>query len=296
LREALDSVLSQDYPALELIVVDDGSVDDTRAICESYGERIRYQWQKNSGTCSVPRNHGFELATGSLVVFFDADDLMSEGRLRKQAEFMRKFPDAVAVFSDYRNFDSKGPAAHTHFSTCVEMSRALRLQEPSVTDMAVDGALFRRLLIRENFTITGAALYRTEAYRALGGFDESLRASEDFDMNYRMARRGPCGLLREVGFMRRLHDKNMSWDSPRIIEFKIRSRTKLLESETSPELQRLLRNALSQLYRDAALTRARTGNRQWGSDLASSISMQPTQVVDAAATFLRCVKYSLRAR
>jgi glycosyltransferase involved in cell wall biosynthesis len=296
LREALDSVLAQDYPSLELIVVDDGSTDDTRAICASYGDRIRYEWQKNSGTCSVPRNRGFGMATGSLVVFFDADDLMSPGRLRRQAQFMRQCPEAPAAFTDYRNFDAKGPADRTHFSTCTEMLRALRLDEASTTGVPVDGALFRRLLLRENFTITGAAMYRAEAYRELGGFDDVLRASEDFDMNYRMARRGPCGVLPEVGFERRLHDKNMSWDSPRIIEFKIRSRTKLLESETSPELQRLLRNALSGLYRDAALMRARTGKGRWGSDLLTSVSMRPARLVDTAAAFLRCVKYSLRAR
>jgi glycosyltransferase involved in cell wall biosynthesis len=74
LRETLDSVLSQSYPAHEIIVVDDGSTDDTAALVRDYGHAVRYIWQENQGQ-AVARNTGIAAATGDWIALLDSDDV-----------------------------------------------------------------------------------------------------------------------------------------------------------------------------------------------------------------------------
>ena len=220
LRETLDSVLAQDYPSIEIVVVDDGSKDGTAALCKSYAERIVYRHQPNSGGCSVPRNHGYRVATGDYICFFDADDLMAPGRLSGYARFLDEHPEAVAVLADYRNFDEDGPAPKTHFETCPQLCKAAGFDDPSRDSAVLDGATVRGILVEENFSISSSPMYRREVLELTRAFDETLKASEDFDLVYRVSRAGSWGIMRRVGFNRRLHQNNMSWDSPRIIEYK----------------------------------------------------------------------------
>lgn len=100
LRETLDSVLAQTHPVLEVIVVDDGSTDDSAAIAESYGPPVRVIRQANAGESSA-RNRGIDEAKGSLVAFVDADDLWEPEKLAIQANRFHRQPDLVCVYTDY---------------------------------------------------------------------------------------------------------------------------------------------------------------------------------------------------
>ena len=110
LAAAIDSVLRQDVPALEIILVNDGSTDNTRDIAESYGDKIVLINQANSGV-SRARREGVRQATGAYVKFLDSDDLLPDGALRVMLEVAKKFPreaiiaKAVAVGVDGRNLD-----------------------------------------------------------------------------------------------------------------------------------------------------------------------------------------------
>ena len=84
LRQCIESVLAQDYPAVELIVVDDGSTDDSRAVIESYGERLVGSFKANGGMVSA-MNHGFRLAHGALIMFVDSDDYLLPGAISAHA-------------------------------------------------------------------------------------------------------------------------------------------------------------------------------------------------------------------
>ena len=81
--QAVDSVLHQTYTDWEIIVVDDGSQDDTRLILEQYGDRIRYIYQQNQGV-SIARNRGIELARGEFIAFLDADDYFFPDKIAAQ--------------------------------------------------------------------------------------------------------------------------------------------------------------------------------------------------------------------
>src|SRR5712691_12899952 len=88
IRQTLDSVLAQTYQNLEVIVVDDGSTDRTRECVLSYRDRVKYLYEENSGGCSKPRNEGIRAASGALLAFLDADDVMAPHRIAREVRFL----------------------------------------------------------------------------------------------------------------------------------------------------------------------------------------------------------------
>jgi glycosyltransferase involved in cell wall biosynthesis len=254
----LESVLSQTYRRLEVIIVDDGSTDGTPAAVRCFGDALKYVWQPNSGGCSSPRNHGTRLAKGWFVTYFDADDVMCPDKIERQVGFMTEHPAVAAVVSNYRNFDENGPHPASHFETCPRLMATLGDREAAV--LGPDEATL--ILPDENFSSACSTLFRRDAVLEVGAFDERLFASEDFVLNYRVASRAPIGVLRHIGFLRRLHEGNMSWQSERILNFKIASRLELLREEQRPRQRRKLRNNLAALHRGLALAQSVRGSNE----------------------------------
>ena len=110
LRQALQSALAQTYPALEVIVVDDGSTDHTREVCASLNDpRIRYHYQANDGTKGIgARNQAMLLARGEWIALLDQDDLWAPTKIEKQLARAAQQPDAGAVFCRVRFIDGEG--------------------------------------------------------------------------------------------------------------------------------------------------------------------------------------------
>lgn len=106
LRETLDSVLAQTYPVMEVLVIDDGSTDDSATIAESYGPPIRVIRQPNQGE-SVARNRGIDEARGDWIAFLDADDLWFEDKLHKQIAFTKIHPEIRCVHTGWKRFGYK---------------------------------------------------------------------------------------------------------------------------------------------------------------------------------------------
>ena len=124
--ETLDAVLAQSYPATEVIVVDDGSTDATGEYVLRYGERVRYVRRPNSGGAARPRNCGIELASGEILAFVDADDVMTPGRIEAAVEILTRRPEVGLVLTNFRHFDATGVDAGDHFQTCPRLSALLR--------------------------------------------------------------------------------------------------------------------------------------------------------------------------
>ena len=101
LPATLESAFRQGYDDLEVIVVDDGSVDDTREVVGTYGDRVRYVYQPNAGA-GAARNTGMRHATGELVAFLDSDDRWEDYKLSMQAAVLQARPDVGLVFSAAR--------------------------------------------------------------------------------------------------------------------------------------------------------------------------------------------------
>jgi glycosyltransferase involved in cell wall biosynthesis len=197
LPDALESVFSQDYPSFEVIVVDDGSTDETPEVLRPYARRVRILRQANAGVCAA-RNRGLNTARGELVVFLDADDLFLPGKLRDQAAMFRRRPSLAMVHSGWQLVDDDG--------------RFIREIEPWRWAHRLD--LETWLLWKPVFP--GAIMLRRDAVLRAGGFDETLRQAEDVDLVLRIALAGGAAAwLRQPTVQYRLHDCNTIRDGRR---------------------------------------------------------------------------------
>jgi glycosyltransferase involved in cell wall biosynthesis len=174
LSRAINSVLEQTLPVLEIIVVDDGSYDNTREVAQGFGEKIRYVYQEARGP-SAARNVGIRMAHGEWIGFLDADDWWLPEKNAKVQELLRQHPEAVMIYHPHLLVSSKGTIG------------VRRAAEPD--------ALWPELLY-DNFISGGSsALMRRSVVLDLGGFDESIRGVADWDM---WARAALCYRLHKI--------------------------------------------------------------------------------------------------
>ncbi len=107
LPDAIDSLLAQSLPPEEIIVVDDGSIDDTPDVIRGYSDRVTYIRQDNGGDAAA-RNRGIEIATGDYIAVSDADDICARDRIEHQVAALRADPEAIACFTGHWIFDERG--------------------------------------------------------------------------------------------------------------------------------------------------------------------------------------------
>jgi glycosyltransferase involved in cell wall biosynthesis len=104
--EAVESVLNQTYKDFEVIVVDDGSTDNTHTLLEPYLDRIMYRFQENRGE-SIARNEGIRIAQGEYITFLDSDDWWMPSKLERQVPLMEAIPEAVLAYAYSITVDDK---------------------------------------------------------------------------------------------------------------------------------------------------------------------------------------------
>jgi glycosyltransferase involved in cell wall biosynthesis len=174
--DAVESALNQSTPPGEIIVVDDGSTDETRTTIGRYGPKVRYIYQNNQGVAAA-RNRGIREARGEFVAFLDADDVWHPCKLERQVDVMSQFPELVLLGTDSVSWPTEG------FST-PSGSPVLQLVS------------FERMVVR-NHLLTSSLIARRKALDQAGEFDVRLQGPEDYDMWLRIARFGELGNLRE---------------------------------------------------------------------------------------------------
>ena len=170
LHEAIDSVLAQTYPNVELMVVDDGSTDDTWAIIQSYGSRLRGLQQANEGVANA-LNHGIRTATGEYIAWLSHDDAFLPQKLAAQIDTLSQTPEARVCYSDYWVVDE-----HSQRQGVLRMPAYPRER-------------LARHLLQAMFICGSTTLTHRECFESVGLFDQTLRHTQDADMWLRLARR-----------------------------------------------------------------------------------------------------------
>ena len=210
LSRTIDSALNQTYGSLEVIVVDDGSTDETAELMASnYGQdsRVRYLRQPNQGV-SVARNTGMDAAAGEYVALLDSDDLWHPWKTQVQVAVLEAFPDAGMVWTDMEALNPAGDVTHEKYLRTMyssyrwfgpddlfDESRLAAEVVPEIRDVVgaarvYCGDVFSQMLMG-NLVHTSTVLLRRERLEAVGGFDPELRPSgEDYDFHFRTCREG----------------------------------------------------------------------------------------------------------
>ena len=199
-REAVESVLRQTHVCVEVIVIDDGSSDDTRDLLEPYSDRIQVIHQENRGSAAA-RNVGLEASVGEFIAFLDADDRWHPRKLEWQLRCFREFPHVDMVFSDFSAIDSEGKVVAERYLTRafgvfseyrIEISDLLTASAmlPITDANAVRvryGSIFPEIC-RGNVMLPSTTIFRRGAIVAEGlRFNESYRCAIDQDFHLRFS-------------------------------------------------------------------------------------------------------------
>ena len=221
LATALDSVLAQTYRPMEVIVVDDGSRDDTRAVVARYGDRVRYIHQDNGGLAAA-RNTGLAAARGEFIAFEDSDDAWLPWKLKVQVAVLRRFPEVALTWTDMTAIDEQGTLiAERYLRTGYSPYGRIRENEtfphtalvrdvcpdcaPEVAGARIQyGDIFSSMFIG-NLVHPPTALMRRDAVHRAGGLDLAFNGTcEDYEFFCRVARWGMGALVDAPGMLYRI--------------------------------------------------------------------------------------------
>jgi glycosyltransferase involved in cell wall biosynthesis len=175
IKDAVESVLSQTYQDFELIIIDDGSTDNTREVLAEYGERLQYIYQENQGR-SAARNHGINLAKGEYIAFLDSDDVWFPDKLARQVPILESAPDNVVLVHGYKCIVDKN----------LQPIPGWELKLRKLYTLAERGEETYENYLHSNCIFTSTILARKAAIIEISGYDTSTQGVEDLDFYLRL--------------------------------------------------------------------------------------------------------------
>ena len=296
IAETLESVLAQDYVPFEVIVVDDGSKDDTMTVVAGFDERVRCIHKPNGGQGSA-RNVGVRASRGEYIAFVDADDLWVKEKLKIQLDLLVK-TGICWVYSDVIAFDDKTGKDLFRFG-----EKALQY-EGDVLE-----SLFLSCFIQSPTPVIHRSIFKT-----IGYFDESekLRNREDWDMWLRIASKYPVGLISQPLAYYRVHNTSMTGGEDPIKN--LQGHLRVIEKTVDQVPERLLslkNQAIASCYIGTGQVLALAGNlktarqmflhsiyltpKNWKAYLYWFVCLFGKQILEIAVQFKRWIGRNRRA-
>lgn len=246
--EALESLFAQTFQHFEVIVVDDGSTDDTAAVMRSYQARVTYVQQEHRGHTAA-RDEGVRLSRGKYLCFFDADDICEPEKLELQVAFMDEHPEVDLVFSDHSTFDERRVLTPSFMSERKRFQRVPFRREG--IHRIFSESLFEPYLY-ENFIFPGSMLIRKDYFSRIGVFDGSLAAKVFHGRLIYTIGEANAAYTDKVLIRRRVHRERLS------------GRTEIVQAAIVELYQRFLKERGESLKaRHRLLIRARIGKAYW---------------------------------
>ena len=187
ISEAIESVLNQSYEDFEVIVIDDGSKDNTLSIIKKYNRKIRWKSQENKGQASAI-NEGIKMAKGEYVAYLDADDVCMPDRLEIQVKYLDARRNVGLVYSSFYQINSSG-----------EIQRFIRAHP--YDDF---------VLLQEDYIARSTVMHRKKCLDEVGLFDESITGDDDWDMWIRISEKFGIGYVKKPLVKYRVHGENIS--------------------------------------------------------------------------------------
>lgn len=232
LSEAIQSVLDQVYFQLdrsdscfELLVIDDGSSDETEKTVRSFGKDVKYHHQPHRGV-SAARNQGLRLSSGNFIAFLDSDDLWVPDKIRTQMSFMEAYPKSMVSYTEEI------------------WIRNGALVNPRKKHKKYSGWIFDKVLPLCLLSLS-SALFRREVFEVIGDFDESMPACEDYDLGIRIAHRFPIHLIDSPLIIKRGgHADQLSRQFWGMDRFRVYALEKALELDLTTEQRAVVGNEI----------------------------------------------------
>lgn len=200
--DAIWSVLTQEYRNFEIIVVDDGSTDNSREVITQFGDKVQYIHQKNAGL-SAARNTGIKASKGVLIGVLDADDMYESIFLSTLVVTLQENPDADGVYCGYQFVD--------HKNNLLPQIEARPVDHDKLYDALLDG----------NFFVPESIFLRRYVYDNVGLFDETLRACEDWDVWLRVTKKYKIVHSPNILTRHRILPGSMSTDPQRMLTYRL---------------------------------------------------------------------------
>jgi len=180
IAQAIDSIRSQCYKNIEIIVIDDGSTDNSAKIAEQYGEPVKVIHQTNQGPAAA-RNRGVAESSGEFIAFLDGDDLWLPNKLAPQIRLLQDHPDIDIAYGAFRKWAADNNGEYPPPEQFISGG------DNSELDIALSGWIYHKLLL-DNYIHIITAVIRRSLFNELGGFNESFQTGEDYDFWLRASR------------------------------------------------------------------------------------------------------------
>lgn len=256
--QAIQSVLAQTYKDYEIIVVDDGSSDNTSEVLAEFGDQVTVIYQENRGL-SAARNTGIRASKGEYVAFLDADDVWMPAKLEKQVPLFERNKRVGLICSDILFFDESGDRSSTAFETNRPQS-----------------GMIHSVIFILSFMPMPTVMVRRSCFDDVGYFDETLTSCEDHDMWLRISKKWAVDFVNEPLAKYRDSANQMHNNPARMLSNLIRVQEKAFAE--SPELRQLDQDTLDRCFYDLYLQLSRVYLKKGRRSEAMSVLGQYAQV------------------